>query len=322
MAVYTDISEDQLRAFAATYALGDVLSFSGITEGVENSNFHLTTTAGRFVLTVYEKRVVPADLPFFLGLCAHLANKGIACPQPIPNKNGALFAEILPGKQAAIVSFLAGVWPRSIAVYHCAAVGKALAQLHLAGADFPLTRLNNLSVQGWYDLVIKCVPRAHEVAADLPDLLQREWQALASVWPDDLPRGVIHADMFQDNVFFNREQFCGVIDFYFACTDLWAYDLSICLNAWCFEPEGGLNITKARALIQGYETVRPLARDERKALPLLSRGSALRFLLTRLYDWLNPQPNALVRAKDPKEYLNKLRFHRQVSSVREYGCDD
>jgi homoserine kinase type II len=220
-----------------------------------------------------------------------------------------------------MVTFLDGMWPRRIQPFHCAGLGGALARLHQAGATFALQRPNNLSVAGWRGLYDSCCARAHEVSPGLADELGQELATLEASWPRDLPRGVIHADLFPDNVFFRGEAVSGVIDFYFACTDFLAYDIAICLNAWCFEPDGDFNVTKARLLLASYRAVRPLDPSEFAALPLLARGSALRFLLTRLYDLLNHPPGALVRPKDPLEYLHKLRFHRSVERPGAYGLD-
>jgi homoserine kinase type II len=320
MAVYTDVSDDDLRAFAALYDIGEVLSCKGIAEGVENSNFLVTTEHGNFILTLYEKRVAPRDLPFFIALMEHLARHGVACPTPVPGRDGIALRELC-GRPAAIVTFLAGMWPRRILPFHCAALGRALAELHRAGASFPMTRANDLSVDGWRRLFESSQTRAAEVQSGLAEELAEELVLLETVWPRDLPIGVIHADLFPDNVFFCDHELSGLIDFYFACTDFLAYDLAICLNAWCFEADGSFNVTKARLLLDGYRRGRPLAPAELAALPVLARGSALRFLLTRLFDWLNQPAGALVRPKDPLEYLRKLRFHRSISDPRGYGLD-
>jgi homoserine kinase type II len=320
MAVYTEIGDDELRAFTALYDIGEVLSCKGIAEGVENSNFLLTTERSNFILTLYEKRVAPQDLPFFIALMDHLAHQGVACPTPIRARDGEALRELC-GRPAAIVTFLNGMWPRRIDPFHCASVGSALAQLHLAGESFPLKRPNDLSVAGWRQLFDSCGARADELQPGLAAELGEELALLGAAWPRDLPSGVIHADLFPDNVFFRDRELSGLIDFYFACTDFPAYDLAICLNAWCFEPDFSFNVTKARILVRHYRAVRPLCDAELAALPLLARGSALRFLLTRLYDWLNQTTGALVRPKDPIEYLKKLRFHRGIAGPAAYGID-
>jgi homoserine kinase type II len=318
MAVYTEVDDEALARFLADYDIGKLVAYRGIAEGVENSNFVLETGAGQFILTLYEKRVKPADLPFFLGLMDHLAAKGLACPTPIHRKDGAVLGELC-GRPAAIVSFLKGVWPRKIGLAHCAPVGEALAKLHVAGADFPIRRENALGPAGWRPLYDACAGRADEVEKGLGAEIAAELDFLDANWPGELPRGVIHADLFPDNVFFLDGKFSGMIDFYFACNDTLAYDLAICLNCWCFESDGSFNATKARRLVAGYGAVRELSEAERQALPLLARGSALRFLLTRLYDWLNHPPGAFVRPKNPLEYAKKLRFHRGVTAPSAYG---
>jgi homoserine kinase type II len=320
MAVYTDVPDDELRAFVARYDIGEVLSCKGIAEGVENSNFLLTTERGNFILTLYEKRVDPNDLPFFIALMEHLARHGVACPTPVRAQDGIALRELC-GRPAAIVTFLAGMWPRRVQPFHCAALGKALATLHRAGAAFGMTRPNDLSVAGWRRCFESCRTRADEVQPGLAEELDAELVRLESSWPKDLPVGVIHADLFPDNVFFRDRQLSGLIDFYFACTDFLAYDLAVCLNAWCFETDGSFNVTKARLLLDGYRRERPLDAAEFAALPVLARGSALRFLLTRLFDWLNQPAGALVRPKDPLEYLRKLRFHQGLTGPRGYGFD-
>ncbi|BCP52582.1 homoserine kinase [Kaistia sp. 32K] len=318
MAVYTEIADDELACFIEGYDIGSVLSLKGIAEGVENSNYLLVTDAGPHILTLYEKRVDPNDLPFFVGLMEHLAARGIICPQPVRNREGHALGT-LAGRPAAIVTFLQGMWVRRPRADHCLAVGGALAKLHIAGEGFELTRHNALTVDGWRPLFDRASARADEVLPGLAADIAAELDILEAAWPTDLPRGVIHADLFPDNVFFLHDALSGLIDFYFACNDFLAYDAAVCLNAWCFEPDGSLNVTKARALLNGYQKVRPFTPEELQALPLLARGSALRFLLTRLYDWLNVPPGALVAPKDPLEYWKKLRFHRTVKDVSAYG---
>lgn len=320
MAVYTEVSDEDVSAFAAQYDLGAVISCKGIAEGVENSNFLLVTATGPYILTLYEKRVDPGDLPFFLGLMDHLAARGLSCPQPVAGRDGVALRELC-GRPAVIVTFLSGMWPRRILTSHCAGLGEGLARLHLAGDGFTLTRPNALSVDGWRPLFDASRVGADTVKPGLADQLAGELDHLERHWPRDgrLPTGIIHADLFPDNVFFKDGALSGLIDFYFACNDILAYDIAICLNAWCFEPDGAFNVTKAKALLASYDRIRPLSPDERAALPLLARGSAMRFLLTRLYDWLNTPAGAMVKRKDPLEYLHKLRFHAQVRTVDDYG---
>lgn len=323
MAVYTDVAADELADFLKQYDLGELLSYKGIAEGVENTNFLLhTSQRGRqasFILTLYEKRVERNDLPFFLALMTHLAEHGIDCPLPVRGRDGEALRE-LSGRPAAIITFLEGMWPRRPNVAHCSGVGAALAKMHLAGANFAIKRANALSVAGWRPLFDAASNRADEVQPGLRAFLATELDYLSSgIWPTDLPEGVIHADLFNDNVFFLGDQLSGIIDFTFACNDMLAYDVAICLNAWCFEPDHSFNVTKARAFLNAYGRVRKLTQAEEAALPLLARGAAIRFLLTRLVDWLNVPAGALVKPKDPLEYVRKLRFHQSVTSVRDYG---
>ena len=320
MAVYTEVSNEDLAAFLSAYHIGTVTSYKGIEEGVENSNYLLFTQAGRYILTLFEKRVAERDLPFFLGLMEHLAGRGIACPLPLRGANDQPLHR-LSGRPAAIVTFLEGMWPKRIHPHHCRELGAALARMHLAGSDFPMQRENDLSLAGWTTLVAQCRDRADSVAPGLAEALERELAMLADAWPRDLPRGVIHADLFPDNVFFIGEELTGLIDFYFACTDAFAYDWAICLNAWCFEPDGAFNVTKARLMLASYRRVRPFSDAELAALPVLARGAAVRFLLTRLHDWLNHPAGAFVRPKDPLEYWRKLRFHQGVTGLGGYGLD-
>jgi homoserine kinase type II len=321
MAVYTDISEEELSAYLKGYGIGEALSYKGIAEGSENSNFLLHATAGVYILTLYEKRVDRAELPFFLELMQHLARKGINCPLPVMRSDGGLIGE-LAGRPAAIITFLEGVWMRRPTAAHCREVGRALAGMHIAGADFPMQRQNRLSVEGWKDLWHKARPMADAYEPGLVAEIDAEFAAFEQGWPVGLPSGIIHADLFPDNVFFLGNRLSGLIDFYFACNDLFAYDLATCLNAWCFEKDHAFNQTRARALLSGYQSVRPLQEAERLALPLLARGSALRFMLTRLYDWLTIPDGALVQKRDPMEFIRRLRFHRNIGSAAEYGLAD
>ena len=320
MAVYTDVAADELAEFLSRYDLGELLSYKGIAEGVENSNFLLHTSAGYFILTLYEKRVAKGDLPFFLALMTHLASRGISCPLPVKNKSGEALST-LAGRPAAIISFLEGIWPRKPNAAHCAGVGQALARMHLAGRDFSMSRANALSVSGWRPLFDAASSRADELQPGLRAFIEAELDYLeGGVWPKHLPQGVIHADLFPDNVFFLGERLSGIIDFTFACNDTLTYDVAICLNAWCFEPDHAYNVTKGRALLKAYGNVRALQVSERAALPVLARGAAMRFLLTRLVDWLAVPDGALVKPKDPLEYFRKLRFHQSVKSADDYGA--
>lgn len=318
MAVYTEVSADDLSEFVADYNLGAVLTFKGIAEGVENSNYMLQTEGGNFILTLYEKRVKVEDLPYFIELMDHLAARGITCPQPVHDREGRAL-NTLCGRPAAMVSFLNGISLKRPSAIHCGEVGRGLAELHKAAADYKGYRANALSLAGWKDLAAKAAPGSDTVATGLEKIISEELVFLESVWPQDLPTGVIHADLFPDNVFFLGEKLSGLIDFYFACNDALAYDLAICINAWCFEPDGAFNATKARQMVANYIKERPMSDAEIAAFPILCRGAALRFLLTRLFDWRNQIEGALVRPHNPIPFLERLRFHQQSDSPTVYG---
>jgi len=320
MAVYTEVPDDELNTFINTYDIGAVTSCKGIAEGVENTNYLLKTDQDDFILTLYEKRVDREDLPFFIGLMEHLAAKGIACPTPIKDREGRVLRE-LSGRPCALISFLQGMWVRRPLPNHCAELGRAMAGMHLATADYAGSRKNSLSVTDWRPLFEQSKSRADSVQSGLAAEIEEELGKLEAEWPHGLPQGIVHADLFPNNVFFIGDKLSGIIDYYFACTDALVYDIAICLNAWCFEQDGAFNTTKARAMLSAYQEIRPLSQAEFDALPLMARGASLRFLLTRLYDWLNIPEGALVKPHDPLEYLRKLRFHKHVHSASEYGLD-
>jgi homoserine kinase type II len=319
MAVYTTLSDSELAALLAQYDLGEPTSLKGIAEGVENSNFFLATTCGRYILTIFEKRVKEADLPFFMGLTARLSERGVPAPKPIATKTGDLVTKV-KGKPAAIITFLDGVWPRNPDIAHCAAIGEALARMHLALEGFELSRPNALSLDGWEALIAPRLALAEYLRGGLADAIERDMAEVRAAWPKDLPRGVIHADLFPDNALFLGDKLSGIIDFYFACTDFLAYDLAVCLNAWCFEEERVYDLARGGAMIAAYEAIRPLSEAERAALPTLARGAALRFFATRLADWSETPDGAVVRPKSPIEYADKLAFHRKARHASDYGA--
>lgn len=318
MAVYTEVSDEALAGFLQDYDIGAMVAFRGIAEGVENSNYALRTTTGDFILTLYEKRVNVADLPWFLGLMEHLASRGLNCPQPVKARDGVALRSLC-GRAAAVTTFLPGVWPRRVRLEHCAPLGASLAALHLAGEGFAATRANALGPDGWTPLLARASLGADTVSEGLAGELASALSRILASWPLGLPVGHIHADLFPDNVFFLDGQVSGLIDFFFAATDLLAYDVAVCLNAWCFEPDLAFNITKGQALLRAYDAIRPLTPAERAALPVLCQGAALRFALTRLYDWINTPPGALVTRKDPMDYVRRLRFHLQARDEHAYG---
>ena len=321
MAVYTEIDGDTLAQFAAQYPLAQIDALKGITAGVQNSNFLLATADAKYILTVYESSangVAADDLPFFLGLMLHLSAQGLSCPVPLARKDGGLISTV-KDKPAALVSFLEGRSVKTPRPEHCRALGAAMAQMHLAGDGFELHRPNNHGLSNWQTLFERCRSRADEVSPDLTRAMERELIRLKENWPDNLPAGIIHADLFPDNVFFMQGEVSGLIDFYFACNDFYAYDLAIALNAWCFEADATFNVTKARALLSGYQNVRPLAPEEIDAVPILGAGAAMRFLTTRLFDWLNQVDGAQVEPKNPNDFLRRLRFHRSATRPADYG---
>ena len=320
MAVYTEVSDKDLEAFVSNYDIGSVMSFKGIAEGVENTNYLMHTEKGQFILTLYEKRVSLEDLPYFLGLMTFLADAGVPCPTPLQAQNGDVLRELC-GRPAAIVTFLNGMWPKKIEAMHCAEIGTALARLHTAGTDFSMSRPNGLSIDAWRPLFNDSAAQADKIRPGLEKILSDELDFLEKNWPKNLPTGICHADLFPDNVFFLGPALSGLIDFYFACNDFLIYDLAICLNAWCFERDNSFNITKAKRMLASYRKERHISHAEIVSLPVIARGAALRFLLTRLYDWLNHPDGALVKPKDPREYLSILQFHQRVSMSNEYGFD-
>jgi homoserine kinase type II len=313
MAVYTDVSFEDLEGLLSGYDIGAPLSFKGIAEGVENSNFLLETTKGRYFLTVYERRVKAEDLPFFLGFMAWLGEHGFPSAAPIADREGRLLNPVR-GKPAAIVEFMPGLSVRRPGAGHCREAGAGLAWLHLAGQGYCAHRANDLGETSWSSLFHGLGDAAEALKPGLRQTIAADLATIERAWPKGLPAGVIHADFFPDNVFFRDGAFAAAIDFYFACDDLLAYDLAIALNAWCFEADGAFNVTSARAFVAGYEQRRPLSADERAALPMLAWGAAMRFFLTRLNDWGATPAGALVRPKDPLEYERKLGVHRAAQA--------
>ena len=318
MAVYTNVDDAALGAFLEAYDLGTVLSFAGIAEGVENSNYLLRTDRAHYILTLYEKRVDPAGLPFFIEVMEVLATSGLTCPLPVPARDGTILQD-LAGRPCAVFTFLDGTWSRYPNREKCAELGRTLAHMHLNCAPVTHRRPNALGPDAWRPLLDSIGDRADVVGDGMRDAINDRLDTILGAWPRDLPTGVIHADLFPNNVLFIGDRLTGVIDFYFACDDILAYDLSICMNSWCFEPDGSFNLTKSRAMLKGYQSVRPLAEAEIDAIPVLAAGSAMRFFLTRLYDWIHTPADALVSPKDPMEYWAILRFHQSVSGTTAYG---
>ena len=318
MGVYTDVTQDELERFIAKFAIGDIVTFTAIPQGIENSNFLLVTTIGKFVVTIYERRVDPNDLPFFIGLMHFLSDNGFHCPRPLPNKKGE-YLQTLAGKPAAVVSFLNGDSPRKITSAHCKKLGSAMAKMHLIASKYPLSRQNNLALSAWSKDFSKLRTQSDELKPGLSEWIQSELTSLRGSWPTNLPTGIIHGDLFPDNVFFLPNGVPAFIDFYFSCNDAYAFDIAICLNAWCFDNNQQFDRYFSQSLFDGYRSVRPLSRAELVAMPLLARGAAMRFLITRLYDWFNVRKNTPTQRKNPMELLPLIEFHQTVLDPTAYG---
>lgn len=314
MAVYTDITDAELAAFLADYDLGAPTRFEGIAEGVENSNFLLETVAGRYVLTVYERRVRADQLPFFLGLMAWLAARGFPSAPPIADRQGRRLKSVR-GKPAALAAFLPGHSVRRPTRSHCRQAGEGLAWLHLSARGYPGRRENDLGRLAWPGLFAPLSAQAEALKPGLAATIAADLALFARSWPAGLPQGIVHADYFPDNVFFADGRFAGAIDFYFAAWDTLAYDIGVALNAWCFSDDGAFDTAAAGAFVDGYRLRRPLSAEETAALPLLAHGAAMRFFLTRLSDWGGAPAGALVRPRDPLEYERKLAAHRSAAAA-------
>ena len=320
MAVYTKLSENNLKDFFSKYNLGKLLKFQGIQEGIENSNYFVKTDSGKFILTVYEKRVEEKDLPFFMGLMKNIFNKNFPSPEPIINKNGNYITEIF-GKKAAVVSFLEGASKKNLTPDNCHEVGIYTAKLHMITKNLNIKRTNRLSVNSWRLIYRKIQRDCSKIYPDLTKIIERNLEVIEDKWPKNIPRGIIHADLFPDNIFFKGSKLTGIIDFYFSCYDFYALEIAICLNALCFEGKNknlSFNVTKAKKFIDGYSSIRKLTEEEKESLKILCHGAAMRFLLTRVFDYLNLTEDALVKIKDPVEYLKRLEFHNSVKNYQDY----
>ena len=320
MAVYTKLSENNLKDFFSKYNLGKLLKFQGIQEGIENSNYFVKTDSGKFILTIYEKRVEEKDLPFFMGLMKNIFNKNFPSPEPIINKNGNYITEIF-GKKAAVVSFLEGASKKNLTPDNCHEVGIYTAKLHMITKNLNIKRTNRLSVNSWRLIYRKIQRDCSKIYPGLTKIIERNLEVIEDKWPKNIPRGIIHADLFPDNIFFKGSKLTGIIDFYFSCYDFYALEIAICLNALCFEGKNenlSFNVTKAKKFIDGYSSIRKLTEEEKESLKILCHGAAMRFLLTRVFDYLNLTEDALVKIKDPVEYLKRLEFHNSVKNYQDY----
>ncbi len=311
MAVYTQVSAEALGAFLAKFDYGDLVSAKGIAEGVENSNYLVDTTTGRFILTLYEKRVSADDLPFFMAMLDHLAVDGNPVPRALPDRSGALIHELC-GRPACLIEFLTGVSVSHPTEAQARAAGAAMGSLHISLAGFAQERANTLGPDGWRTLLAKCGRDLDAIEPGLFDTVSAAADAVVAAWPAGLPRSVIHADLFPDNVLMLGDRVTGLIDFYFACTDIRAYDLAIMHSAWAFDAQGeNYDAAVGKALVAGYVDRHPLSATERAALPVLAQGACLRFLATRAWDWLNTPADALVTRKDPLAYWRRFEAYRK-----------
>jgi len=320
MAIYTKLSENNLKEFFLKYNLGKLLNYKGIQEGIENTNYFIQADKGKFILTVYEKRVEEKDLPFFMGLMKNLFDANFPSPEPIINKNGNYVTEI-SGKKAAVVSFLEGSAKKSLDPHDCHKVGIQTAKLHLITKNLTGKRENKLSVSSWRKIYKKIQKDCSRIHPNLAKIIEKNLHEIENNWPKNIPSGIIHADLFPDNIFFKDNKLTGIIDFYFSCYDFYVFEIAICLNALCFEGQKenlSFNVTKAKKFIDGYSSIKKITEEEKKYLKILCQGAAMRFLLTRVFDYLNLTEGALVKIKDPIEYLKRLEFHNSVKDYQDY----
>lgn len=317
MAVYTKLAHQEVEQFLEQYNINNFKDYKGITEGVENTNYFINTLEQDYILTIYEKRVDENDLPFFINLLSNLSENKFPCPKPIANKNNQKINKI-KNKNAALVTFLNGQSKNKITSDECFEIGKITAQLHEITKKFNVSRKNNLSIESWQNIFEKTIKQKIDLDETIIKKTKNYLNFLKDNWPKNLPQGIIHADLFPDNIFFTNNKVSGIIDFYFSCNDFFAYEIAICINSICFDNNSTFNMTKAKNLIDGYSSVRTLSEDEKKYLPILSMGAAMRFFLTRLYDFYHTDNKADVKIKDPFEYFKKIEFHSTIKNFNEY----
>jgi homoserine kinase type II len=320
MAVYTKLNQNRIEEILSKYNLGKLDSFKGIEEGIENTNYFLLVNKKKFILTVYEKRVKSDDLPFFSNLMSSLNKASFKCPAPISNNKNKTITDF-EGKKLMIVSFLEGKAKQNLSPANCKSVGSEVAKMHELTKKLKLNRQNDLSVNSWRKLFNSVKDKCKNIHKDLPRLIEDNLNDVEKNWPKNLPRGIIHADLFHDNIFFTKDKFSGVIDFYFSCEDFFAFEIAICFNALCFDGQKNnlsFNVTKAKNFIDGYKSIRKLTDEELNSMKVLSQGAALRFLLTRVFDSLNKVEGAIVKTKDPMEYLKRLEFHKNSKNHEDY----
>tara|TARA_A100001015_G_scaffold196875_1_gene219563 strand:+ start:1570 stop:2538 length:969 start_codon:yes stop_codon:yes gene_type:complete len=320
MAVYTKFNQNKIEEILSNYSLGKLDTFKGIEEGIENTNYFLSVNKKKFILTVYEKRVKSEDLPFFSDLMSSLYKANFKCPTPIINNQKKTITDY-EGKKLMIVSFLEGKAKQSLSPLNCKSIGIEIAKMHEITKDFKIKRPNDLSIKSWRKLFDSVRDKCSKIDKDLPKLIEENLKDVEKNWPNNLPRGIIHADLFHDNIFFIRDKFSGIIDFYFSCEDFFAFEIAICFNALCFDgykENLSFNVTKAKNFIDGYSSIRKLTEEEKNNIKVLSQGAALRFLLTRVFDALNTIEGAIVKIKDPIEYLKRLEFHKNSKNYEDY----
>ncbi|KPU82820.1 serine kinase [SAR11 cluster bacterium PRT-SC02] len=320
MAVYTKLNQSKIKEILSNYNLGKLDTFKGIEEGIENTNYFLSVNKKKFILTIYEKRVRSEDLPFFSDLMSSLNKASFKCPAPIFNNDNSTITNF-DGKKLMIVSFLEGKAKSNLSPDNCKTIGTEIAKMHELTKNFKIKRQNNLSVNSWRNLFNSVKDQCSKLNEDLPKLIEENLISVEKNWPKDLPKGIIHADLFNDNIFFNKDKFSGIIDFYFSCEDFFAFEIAICFNALCFDgvkENLSFNVTKAKNFIEGYSSVRKLSDIEKESIKVLSQGAALRFLLTRVFDALNTVEGAIVKVKDPIEYLKRLEFHKNAKNHEDY----
>ena len=320
MAIYTRLDQEKIGSILLNYKLGNLKKFEGIKEGIENTNYLIETEKGKYILTIYEKRVNKDDLPFFSKLMLELSKNNFICPKPISNKNNEYISN-LDNKKFMIVSYLEGKSKNNLSPPECKIVGREIAKLHQITKDFNFKRENDLSVKSWRRIFTQVKDKCSKIHPELPKLIEANLINIEKEWPSNLPRGIIHADLFNDNIFFKNNKFSGFIDFYFSCNDFYAFEIAICFNALCFDgfkQNLSFNVTKAKKLMEGYNEVRRISKEEKISIKVLSQGAALRFLLTRVFDYINIVDDAVVKIKDPIEYLKRLEFHKNAKGFEDY----
>ena len=320
MAVYTKLNEKDINNILSNYSIGKLNSFKGIEEGIENTNYYLLVERKKYILTIYEKRVNSKDLPFFSDLMAGLNHKNFKCPFPIVNNDNKTISDY-DGKKLMIVSFLEGKAKQVLTPNDCKLVGMEVAKMHEITKEFKIRRNNDLSIISWRKLFNSVKDQCVQINKDLPKLIETNLADVEKNWPKNLPNGIIHADLFSDNIFFHNDKFNGIIDFYFSCNDFYSFEIAICFNALCFDGHKNnlsFNVTKAKNFVDGYSSIRKILDKEKESIKVLSQGAALRFLLTRVFDSLNTVEGAIVKVKDPLEYLKRLEFHKNSKNYEDY----